>query len=148
MALQHIVLLAEDNPDDYELTKHAFKKNNIEADLRWVQDGQELLDYLHREGGFEDRNANPLPAVILLDLNMPRVDGREALKEIKKDSRLKSIPVVVMTTSEAEEDIAQTYDLGVSSYINKPVGFSEFTEVIRRFKEYWLEAVKFPSISD
>jgi len=138
------ILMADDDADDRQLTKEAFAESMIRNDLRFVEDGEELLDYLNRRGKFTDPATSPRPGLILLDLNMPRKDGREALKEIKDDPRLRSIRIVVMTTSKAEEDINRTYNLSASSYITKPVTFEGLIEVIRVLGRYWLEIVQLP----
>ena len=114
------ILVADDDPDDRLLAKHALEKSRLANDLRFVEDGEELVDYLYRRGKFADPRTSPRPGLILLDLNMPRKDGREALKEIKSDPKLRDIPVVVLTTSKADEDIARIYSLGGNSYITKP----------------------------
>lgn len=139
------LLIAEDDDDDYYLTVTAFEKAALNSDIHWVKDGRELLDYLLRLGAYANRVDKRHSQLILLDLNMPRMDGREALKEIKSNSALRSIPVIVMTTSKSDEDILKSYDLGVSSYIRKPVNFSEFIEVAKTFKRYWLELVELPA---
>ena len=138
------ILMADDDADDRQLTKEAFAESLIRNDLRFVEDGQELLDYLNRRGKYTDPASSPRPGLILLDLNMPRKDGREALKEIKDDPRFRSIRVVVMTTSKAEEDISRIYNLSASSYITKPVTFDGLIEVIRVLGRYWLEIVQLP----
>src|SRR5215813_3795175 len=117
------ILMADDDPDDRAMTKEAFDEAKLANDLRFVEDGQELIDYLNRKGKYADPASSPVPGLILLDLNMPRKDGREALEEIKKDARFKHIRIVVMTTSKAEADILQTYKLSAASYITKPVTF-------------------------
>ena len=142
------ILMADDDAEDRQLTKDAFVENNLKNDLRFVENGEELLDYLNRRGKFTDPETSPRPGLILLDLNMPRKDGREALQEIKADPRFKSIRVVVMTKSQADEDIAQTYSLSASSYITKPVTFEGLLEVIRVLGKYWLEIVHLPEGSD
>jgi CheY-like chemotaxis protein len=139
------ILLADDDPDDRLLTRQALEENRLANDLRFVVDGEELTDYLWRRGKFSDPTNSPSPGIILLDLNMPRKDGREALKEIKNDPVLKRIPVVVLTTSKAEEDIYRTYNLGVNSYITKPVSFDSLVEVMKTLGEYWFEIVELPS---
>ena len=113
--------------------------------LRFVADGVELLDYLRRRGAYADAESAPWPGVILLDLNMPRMDGREALEEIKRDPQLRRIPVVVMTTSAAEEDILRSYDLGAASFITKPITFEGLVAVMRGLGAYWIELVQLPS---
>ena len=138
------ILLADDDPDDRKLTQDAFMQNRLANDFHAVEDGEELLDYLHRRGQYESLRGEPLPGLILLDLNMPRKDGREALKEIKADPDLRRIPVVVLTTSKAEEDIVRTYDLGVNSYVTKPVTFKSLVELIRILGCYWFEVVELP----
>lgn len=138
-----IILMADDDDDDYLLTKKALGESKLLNTLIRVRDGEELLDYLHRKGEFNELNA-PRPGVILLDLNMPRKDGREALKEIKSDDALRNIPIVVFTTSKAEEDIYKTYQLGVNSFITKPVTFDNLTEVMRTLGNYWFEIVELP----
>lgn len=138
-----VILMADDDDDDYLLTKKALGESKLLNQLMRVQDGEELLDYLHRRGDYNELNA-PRPGVILLDLNMPRKDGREALKEIKSDDNLRNIPVVVFTTSKAEEDIYKTYQLGVNSFITKPVTFDNLTNVMRTLGDYWFEIVELP----
>jgi two-component system response regulator len=138
------ILMADDDADDRLMTREAFAESRLANDLRFVEDGEELLDYLHRRGRYSDPASSPRPGLILLDLNMPRKDGREALREIKSDPRLKRIRVVVLTTSKAEEDIYRTYDLSAASYITKPVTFDSMVEVIRTLGKYWLEIVELP----
>ena len=138
------LLLADDDPDDCMLAREALAESRLANHLHVVGDGEELLQFLRHEGQYADRTTSPRPGLILLDLNMPRKDGREALREIKADPNLRSIPVVVLTTSEAEEDIIRTYDLGVSSYISKPVSFDGLVEVMRVLGRYWFEIVEVP----
>jgi len=138
------ILMADDDPDDRQLTREAFEENHLANDLRFVEDGEELLDYLHRRGKYAAEGSAPTPGLILLDLNMPRKDGREALQEIKSDPRLRSIRVIVMTTSKAEEDVVRSYDLSAASYIAKPVTFERLVEVVRTLGKYWLEIVELP----
>jgi CheY-like chemotaxis protein len=138
------LLLADDDPDDRLLAKQALEKSRLANDLRCVEDGEELLDYLRRRGKYADPRESPRPGLILLDLNMPRKDGREALREIKNDPRLRDIPVVVLTTSKAEEDIARTYNLGVNSYITKPVKFAALVVIMKTLGKYWFEIVELP----
>jgi CheY-like chemotaxis protein len=140
------ILMAEDDPDDRVLTREAMESAHVANDLRFVNDGQYLMDYLRREGDYADVSEAdaPMPGIILLDLNMPRMDGREALAEIKSDPELRKIPVVVLTTSKAEEDIVKTYDLGVNSFITKPVTFTALVEVMRTWSRYWFEIVDLP----
>ena len=138
------ILMAEDDPDDRMLAKEALEESRLANRLEFVEDGEELVDYLQRRGKYADLNGSPLPGLILLDLNMPRKDGREALREIKADSCLRRIPVVVLTTSKAEEDVCRTYDLGVNSYITKPVTFDGMVEIMKTLGKYWFEIVELP----
>ena len=138
------ILMADDDADDRLMTKEAFEESRLKNDLRFVEDGVELLDYLKRRGKYADPASSPRPGLILLDLNMPKKDGREALQEIKADPNLKSIRVVILTTSKAEEDIYRTYNLSAASYITKPVTFSGMAEVIKTLGKYWLEIVELP----
>ena len=139
-----VILLADDDADDRMLTKDALEESRVLNDLRFVGDGEELMDYLVRRGKFSDPETSPKPGLILLDLNMPKKDGREALKEIKENPELRRIPIVVMTTSQAEEDIFRSYDLGASSFITKPVTFDRLVELMRTLGEYWVEFVRLP----
>jgi CheY-like chemotaxis protein len=138
------LLLAEDDPDDQLLIREALTESRIANELDVVSDGEELLDYLKRRGAYRDLDGQPLPGLIFLDLNMPRLDGREALREIKGDPELKRIPVTVLTTSDAEEDVLRTYDLGVNSFVTKPMRFEDLVEVVRTLGRYWLEIVELP----
>ncbi len=138
------ILLADDDDDDCELAEDALRENRLANGLHRVADGEELLDYLFRRGKYTDPATSPTPGLILLDLNMPRMDGREALKAIKSDESLRGIPVVILTTSKAEEDIYRTYNLGASSYITKPVSFDGLVEVMRFLGRYWFEIVELP----
>jgi two-component system response regulator len=139
-----IFLMAEDDSDDRLLVKEAFRDNDMINTLYFVEDGVELLEYLHRQGKFSNHASCPIPDVILLDLNMPRKDGREALEEIKTDPHLRHIPVVVLTTSSAEEDIMRSYDKGAAGYITKPVKFGGLVEAIQGLKQYWEQVVRLP----
>jgi len=139
------ILLADDDPDDRQLTRDAFAQNRLANELATVEDGEELMDYLHRRGKYENLKTKALPGLILLDLNMPRKDGREALKEMKADPILRRIPIVVLTTSKAEEDILRSYDLGVNSYVTKPVTFKSLVELIKVLGQYWFEVVELPN---
>jgi CheY-like chemotaxis protein len=137
--------MAEDDPDDRILTREAMESAHVANDLRFVNDGQYLMDYLRREGDYAGSDVEaPRPGIILLDLNMPRMDGREALAEIKADPDLRKIPVVVLTTSKAEEDVVKSYDLGVNSFITKPVTFTALVEVMQAWSRYWFEIVDLP----
>ena len=138
------ILVADDDPDDRLMTKEAFEESRLVNDLRFVEDGVELLDYLQRRGKYADPASSPRPGLILLDLNMPKKDGREALREIKADPKLKNIRVVILTTSKAEEDIYRSYDLSAASYITKPVTFAAMAEVVKVLGKYWLEIVALP----
>jgi len=138
------ILLADDDADDRMMASDALEESRLANDLRCVEDGEELMDYLHRRGKYAAPNDAPRPGLILLDLNMPRKDGREALKEIKAQPELRSIPVVVLTTSQAEEDIYRTYDLGVNSFITKPVNFESLVAVMKALGKYWFEIVELP----
>ena len=140
-----MILMAEDDADDRLLVKDALAESRVLNELRFVGDGEELLQYLRHEGPYSDPASSPRPGLILLDLNMPRKDGREALQEIKADPSLRRIPVVVMTTSKAEEDIFRSYDTGASSYITKPVTFDRLVELMRTLGYYWIEFVELPS---
>jgi CheY-like chemotaxis protein len=141
------LLMADDDPDDRMLTKEAMEENRLANRLDFVEDGEELMDYLHRRGKYADPAAAPRPGLILLDLNMPKKDGREALQEIKADPDLRRIPIVVLTTSKAEEDILRTYDLGANSFIVKPVTFDALVDLMRTLARYWFEIVELPSQS-
>ncbi len=136
--------MADDDPDDQLMAKEAFEENRMANHLVFVNDGEQLMQYLRHEKGYNKDNA-PKPGLILLDLNMPKKDGRSALKEIKSDPELKRIPVVILTTSKSEEDIIKSYDLGVSSFISKPVSFNELIEVTREIGRYWFGIVALPS---
>lgn len=136
--------MADDDPDDRVLTKSALKESKVLNELFFVEDGEELMDYLKLEGKYTNPDDAPRPSVILLDLNMPKKDGREALKEIKSDPNLRRIPVVIMTTSKAEEDIVRSYDLGANSYITKPVTFERLIELMKTMGQYWVEFVELP----
>lgn len=138
------ILLAEDDPDDRYLIGEALEENLVTNDLYIVEDGEELLDYLYQRGKYHEKGKWPRPGLILLDLNMPRKDGREVLGEIKADPELRRIPIVVLTTSQAEDDITHTYDLGISGYITKPASFSGLLETIKAVGEYWLQIVELP----
>lgn len=139
-----VVLLAEDDPDDQYLISEAFDESGSTPQLFIVEDGDELLDYLFQRGKYTDPAKWPRPTLILLDLNMPRKDGREALAEIKAHPEMRRIPVVVLTTSQAEEDVLRTYDLGVSGFITKPVKFSGLLEIMKNLSSYWLGTVELP----
>jgi CheY-like chemotaxis protein len=143
-----LILIADDDEDDRMFTKEAFEENHLLNEIRFVNDGVELLDYLKRREKYANPADSPRPGMILLDLNMPKMDGREALKEIKSDPLLRSIPVVVLTTSKAEQDVLQTYDLGVNCFITKPVAFSDLIEVARTLGHYWFDIVQLPNMTE
>ena len=138
------ILLVEDNALDAELTMRALKNGGLANKLLWVKDGQQALDYLFRHGDYSERD-ELYPRLVLLDLKMPRVDGIEVLKAIKADERTKRIPVVVMTSSQEEKDVAQSYDLGVNSYVVKPVDFNAFADLARQAGYYWLAINRTPT---
>ena len=142
------VLVADDDEDDRSFIRRAWSKSRVANDLRFVEDGEELIEYLNHAGRYSDPASSPRPAVILLDLNMPKKDGREALAEIKADPNLKRIRIVVLTTSKEEEDIYRSYDLGASSYIQKPVTFEALVKVIKTLGRYWLDIVELPGDPD
>ena len=142
------ILMADDDPDDRLMTQEAFAECRLRNPLKFVTDGEELLDYLHRRGPYDDEQAYPMPGLVLLDLNMPRKDGREVLREIKADPRLQSIPVVILTTSKAEEDVVRSYKDGVNSFISKPVTFAALIDVVQTLGKYWLQVVDLPSEAD
>jgi CheY-like chemotaxis protein len=140
------ILMADDDEEDRELTREALQDTQLARHMRFVSDGQDLMDYLRRQGRYADASADaPRPAIILLDLNMPKKDGREALEEIRADSSLRRIPVVVLTTSEDDDDVSRSYDLGASSFITKPVTFAGLVEVMRSWRHYWFEIAELPN---
>ena len=138
------ILVADDDADDRILIADAFEEARLKNPVDFVEDGVELLDYLKHRGKYADLTEEFLPGVILLDLNMPRMDGRSALQEIRADDKLKRIPIVVLTTSKSEEDILKTYDLGVNSFITKPVTFDGLCKVVNLIGQYWFEIVALP----
>jgi CheY-like chemotaxis protein len=138
------ILIADDDVEDQLLLADAFGESQLGNDLRFVEDGEQLLEYLRQRGRYADPVTAPRPGVILLDLNMPRKDGREALQEIKADPTLRQIPIIVLTTSRAEEDIFRSYDLGVNSFITKPVSFGAMVELLTALRKYWFEIVELP----
>jgi chemotaxis family two-component system response regulator Rcp1 len=135
------ILLVEDNPGDVRLTKEAFREGKVNNEMYVVSDGVEALEFLRRENGYADR---PHPDIVLLDLNLPRKDGREVLAELKQDAELRHIPVIVLTTSEAEGDVRESYDLHANCYIKKPVDISRFIDVLRALDEFWFSIVRLP----
>ena len=143
-----MILVVDDDRDDRDMTLEAFQECRVLNEIRFVEDGEKLIQYLRHEGDYADPLSSPRPGLILLDLNMPRMDGRDALKEIKADHALRQIPVVIMTTSKAEEDVFRSYDEGASSFISKPVRFTELVETISLLERYWMEIVELPGASE
>jgi CheY-like chemotaxis protein len=143
-AMPITILMADDDPDDRQLTKEALEEGRLINDIRFVENGEEMMEYLRRTGRYAPPAESPRPGLILLDLNMPRKDGRTVLKEIKSDPALRTIPVVVLTTSKADEDVYRSYDLGVNSYIVKPVTFEALVDILVTLEKYWFEIVELP----
>jgi CheY-like chemotaxis protein len=141
----NVILMADDDDDDRLLTRDAVAEAGLDGDLHFVQNGEELLDYLCRRGKYEAPNSAPRPGLILLDLNMPLKDGREALREIRADPDLRRIPVVVLTTSKADTDIGAIYELGANSFISKPFQFEALVSVMRMLGQYWFKTVELPA---
>lgn len=137
--------MADDDAEDCMLAKEALRESRLANELRTVADGEELLDYLYRRRQYESEDSSPRPGLILLDLNMPRMDGREVLQKLKSDPEFRSIPIVVLTTSRAEEDVYRSYELGANSYIAKPVTFDGLVKVAQSLTDYWLNIVKLPA---
>lgn len=135
---ERIILLVEDNPDDVELTLRVFKKYSIENEVTVVHDGAEALDYLFATGAYAERDKSIMPAVILLDLKLPKIDGLEVLRRIRADERTKLLPVLILTSSKDEQDMINGYKLGANSYVRKPVDFNQFSEAVRQLGMYWL----------
>ena len=143
-AMPITILMADDDADDRALTKEALEEGRLMNTIRFVEHGEELIEYLKRTGRYAPPAEAPRPGLILLDLNMPRKDGRAVLKEIKSDPDLRTIPVVVLTTSKADEDVYRSYDLGVNSYIVKPVTFEALVDILQTLEKYWFEIVELP----
>lgn len=139
-----VILMAEDDEDDRLMSKEALEESRVLNDLRFAYDGQDLLDYLRKEGAYRNSDC-PRPGIILLDLNMPRKNGLQTLEELKADPEFKSIPVVILTTSKAEEDIVLSYNLGAASYIRKPVDFNDLVDLMKAMGRYWIEIVDLPN---
>lgn len=139
-----LILMADDDDDDRLLARDALIESQVGGQLRFVENGEELMDYLWRRGRFQETTASPRPGLILLDLNMPLKDGREALREIKSDPDLRRIPVVVLTTSKADTDIGAIYELGANSFITKPFQFDAFVRVMKAIGQYWFNTVELP----
>lgn len=138
------ILMVDDDKDDRMLTEKALRKNRVINPIHFLEDGEELMEYLQKKGKFSAPGAAPTPCFVLLDLNMPRMDGRKALSLIKADPTLRKIPIVVLTTSQAEEDIVRSYSLGANSFITKPVQFESLVNLMDSLKQYWLEIVELP----
>lgn len=141
---QLTVLLVEDNPRDVRLTQRAFVQAGLEHDLRIVRDGDEALEYLHREGAYRDLQVSPRPDVILLDLNLPRMSGHELLRRLKQDQRFRQMPIIVLTTSGRPDDVRLAYEEGANAYLLKPVEFARFTKIMEHLGKFWLELVELP----
>jgi CheY-like chemotaxis protein len=139
-----LILMADDDDDDRLLAQDALKESGVGGDLRFVENGEELMDYLRYRGSYKSAAAAPRPSLILLDLNMPLKDGREALREIKSEPELRRIPVVVLTTSKADTDVGTIYELGANSFISKPFQFKAFVKVMKAIGEYWFNTVELP----
>lgn len=133
-----IILLVEDNPDDVELTLLSLKKHNISNEVVVTRDGAEALDYLFTTGAYADRDRSIMPAVILLDLKLPKIDGLEVLRRLRADERTKLLPVVILTSSKEEQDMLNGYKLGANSYVRKPVDFNQFSDAVKQLGLYWL----------
>lgn len=142
------ILVVEDDPDDRLLLLEAFAENKLSHDLRMVSDGEELMEYLTHCGRYADPGSAPRPALILLDLNMPKRDGREVLKQIRSHPKLSSVPVVIMSTSRERADILNAYKMGVSSFITKPLSFEKLVDMIGTFCKYWFQVVELPSLQE
>jgi len=140
----NLILMAEDDLDDRLLAQDAFKESGLGTELRFVNDGVELMDYLYKQNKFSGPETAPKPGLIILDLNMPRKDGREALKELKANAELRKIPVVILTTSTAGPDISKVYDLGANSFISKPVAYNSLVGLMRSLADYWFNVVVLP----
>ncbi len=143
-AVPIIILMADDDDDDRRLTQEALAESRLLNQMRFVVNGEEVMDYLRRQGKYAPPADAPRPGLLLLDLNMPRKDGRSVLKEIKSDPELRTLPVVVLTTSKADEDVFKSYDLGVNSYIVKPVTFEALVDILQTLEKYWFQIVQLP----
>jgi CheY-like chemotaxis protein len=143
-----LILLADDSEDDRKMTREALRESFVINEVREVEDGEELMNYLQRHGEYSEPKSSPRPGMILLDLHMPRKSGQEALEEIKADPLLRRTPIVVLTTSDDEYDIVRSYDLGVNSFITKPVTFAGLVEVMKAFGKYWIEIVAIPPVDE
>ncbi len=147
-AMPITILMADDDSDDRRLTQEALAEGRLMNPMVFVENGEELMDYLRHEGKYAPPNAPTRPGLILLDLNMPRKDGRSVLKDLKNDPELRTIPVVVLTTSKADEDVYKSYDLGVNSYIVKPVTFEALVDILQTLEKYWFQIVQLPPTKD
>ncbi|MFV2060117.1 MAG: response regulator [Gammaproteobacteria bacterium] len=145
--LKQVILLVEDNPDDAMLAVRAFKKNQLVADIIVVSDGVEALEYLHCEGEYKNRDCSELPSIVILDLNMPRLNGLEVLKDIRADDRTNLLPVIMLTSSLEESDVLDCYGSGANSYIHKPIDFDKFSDMSQQLVDYWFSANITPPIS-
>jgi len=143
-AKSNIILMAEDDSDDRLLAQDALAEAGPGADVRFVENGMELMDYLHHRNKFSEAGSSPAPGVIILDLNMPKKDGREALQELKANPEFRHIPVLILTTDRADTDIARVYELGANSFISKPTAFKALVAVMRSIREYWFQVVVLP----
>lgn len=139
-----IILIADDDADDRLMIKDAFNENENSPELLFVEDGEELMHYLKRKGKYSENDVYPVPQLIILDLNMPKKDGREALREIKSNSALKHIPVIVLSTSNVTEDVVKCYEDGCNCFLTKPMTFNELVELTRSFNQYWMETAELP----
>lgn len=142
------ILVADDDSEDRQMIKEVFEENKLGSNLHFVEDGEELMDFLKHTGKYAEKGPSSSLDLILLDLNMPKKDGREALQEIKSDPKLKSIPVIVLTTSNIKADILKTYNLGVNCFISKPSSYSELIEVTKSIVKYWFEIARLPTIEN
>lgn len=140
-----LILLIDDNPDDYEATTRSFRKNHFDNPVHWCQSGKDAQDYLYRTGKYQGQASVTRPALILLDLNMPGVDGRQLLRELKSDSALSAIPIIILTTSNDPKDVEDCYALGASTYIQKPVEFDDLTNAMKTMTEYWFSVALLPA---
>ncbi|MDB5242889.1 MAG: response regulator receiver protein [Spirosoma sp.] len=138
-----IILIADDDADDRMFLEQAMRQNGYKQGIQFVNDGEELMDYLNRQGSYNSQNA-PWPSMLILDLNMPRKNGFQALVEIKEDPKLRRLPVIVMTTSSADEDVLKTYNLGVNSFVTKPFNYNRLVEIVGTLKAYWMDTAKLP----
>ena len=145
LGVSQVILMADDDPDDRLLASDAVEESGLEGELRFVENGEELLDYLLHRGKFQAASEAPRPSLILLDLNMPRKDGREVLREIRAKPELRSIPVVVFTTSRADIDVGKIYELGANSFISKPFQFDALVNVMKVIGQYWFQTVALPT---